>query len=205
MLRLFATLLLLAAAPLLLSACGDSDPKPDPAGIGMESAWTPVAEDALDHTQKMQRKRAFEAKDTMGKALVGKLMRAMEEGGPSAAIEVCHIEAPAIAAEVGKDKGVKIGRTAHRLRSGENRPPAWAADWVAAERKENAYVAHADGSLGVLLPISLQNPCMTCHGPADAIADDVRARLAELYPDDRATGFAPGDLRGYFWIEVPTP
>jgi hypothetical protein len=27
--------------------------------------------------------------------------------------------------------------------------------------------------------------------------------LAARYPDDRATGFAPGDLRGWFWVEVP--
>ncbi len=35
------------------------------------------------------------------------------------------------------------------------------------------------------------------------LAEGVGERLAELYPDDRATGFAPGELRGWFWMKVP--
>jgi hypothetical protein len=27
--------------------------------------------------------------------------------------------------------------------------------------------------------------------------------LAERYPADRAVGYAEGDLRGFFWAEVP--
>ena len=54
----------------------------------------------------------------------------------------------------------------------------------------------------MLLPIRLQPQCTMCHGPAAAIADEVRAEIAASYPDDRATGFATGDLRGWFWVEV---
>jgi hypothetical protein len=31
----------------------------------------------------------------------------------------------------------------------------------------------------------------------------VRAELDELYPHDRAVGYRTGDLRGWFWVEVP--
>jgi hypothetical protein len=31
----------------------------------------------------------------------------------------------------------------------------------------------------------------------------VREELAERYPADRATGFKVGDIRGWFWVEVP--
>jgi hypothetical protein len=31
----------------------------------------------------------------------------------------------------------------------------------------------------------------------------IGATLAVAYPGDRATGFAPGDLRGWMWAEVP--
>lgn len=54
-----------------------------------------------------------------------------------------------------------------------------------------------------MLPIKLKKACLTCHGPADTIAADVKSKLAELYPTDDATGFSEGDLRGWFWIEVP--
>jgi len=45
--------------------------------------------------------------------------------------------------------------------------------------------------------------CVVCHGDPAQIPDAVLAALAARYPDDRATGFAEGDLRGWFWVEVP--
>jgi len=30
----------------------------------------------------------------------------------------------------------------------------------------------------------------------------VKAEVARRYPRDQATGFAAGDLRGFFWVEV---
>lgn len=47
----------------------------------------------------------------------------------------------------------------------------------------------------------LQPMCLTCHG-AD-LAPDVQAAIAERYPDDRATGYRTGELRGVIWAELP--
>ena len=57
------------------------------------------------------------------------------------------------------------------------------------------------GRLGYLEPIYLQAMCLQCHG--SDLGSGVRERLAELYPEDRATGFAEGDFRGMFWVVVP--
>ena len=48
------------------------------------------------------------------------------------------------------------------------------------------------------------------YGDADAgegagIAADVLDALKKNYPDDQATGFEEGDLRGWFWVEVGGP
>ena len=43
--------------------------------------------------------------------------------------------------------------------------------------------------------------CLTCHGLDDTLEPEVRHRLAELYPDDAATGFSRGDLRGAFVVQ----
>ena len=48
-----------------------------------------------------------------------------------------------------------------------------------------------------------QRMCDSCHGPADRIDPAVQAMLAVRYPGDRATGFVEGQLRGWFWVEVP--
>ncbi|MBW2376809.1 MAG: DUF3365 domain-containing protein [Deltaproteobacteria bacterium] len=47
----------------------------------------------------------------------------------------------------------------------------------------------------------MQPLCVTCHGAE--LPPDLRARLAELYPEDQATGYAAGDFRGVFWVELP--
>ena len=51
--------------------------------------------------------------------------------------------------------------------------------------------------------IPTQKLCLGCHGKS--IAPEVKAKLAELYPEDKATGFSEGDLRGAFVVtrEVP--
>ncbi len=41
--------------------------------------------------------------------------------------------------------------------------------------------------------------CLVCHGGAE-VKPEVEARLAELYPDDRARGFGPGEMRGVFTL-----
>ena len=40
--------------------------------------------------------------------------------------------------------------------------------------------------------------CVTCHG--ETIAPSIAAKIDELYPADKATGFREGDLRGAFVV-----
>ena len=40
--------------------------------------------------------------------------------------------------------------------------------------------------------------CTKCHGTE--LKPEVKAKLAEFYPDDKATGFNKGDLRGAFVV-----
>ena len=40
--------------------------------------------------------------------------------------------------------------------------------------------------------------CLNCHGTK--IAPEVSQALAGLYPEDRATGFNEGDIRGAFVV-----
>jgi hypothetical protein len=40
--------------------------------------------------------------------------------------------------------------------------------------------------------------CLACHG--QAIAPSVAQKIAELYPNDKATGYSEGDIRGAFVV-----
>lgn len=133
------------------------------------------------------------------------LLAGMSEG-PAHAIDVCRLEAPAIAAAASVE-GVRVGRTSHRLRNPDNLPPAWVAPLLDDYVRDPTglaprAVALPDGRAGYVEPIVVQPLCLACHG--ESLAPEVAARLREAYPDDRATGFDVGDFRGLYWAELPT-
>jgi len=45
--------------------------------------------------------------------------------------------------------------------------------------------------------------CTNCHGPADALAPAVKARLQAEYPHDKATGYSVGQIRGAVTVKRP--
>lgn len=136
------------------------------------------------------------------------LQNALREGlanGPIEAVAACRIHAPRIAESHSQD-GVRVGRTSDRLRNPANAGPAWVLPVLEAYLASSAdrsprRVRLGEGRRGYVEPIVLQPLCATCHG--ESIAPDLAARIAELYPQDRAVGFRVGDLRGVFWAEFP--
>ncbi len=136
------------------------------------------------------------------------LQQALRAGlaeGPEQAIAACRLRAPEIAAALSVD-GVRMGRSSHRLRNPANVAPDWVApvlDAYAASTTglQPVTVELQDNRAGYIEPIVAQPLCLTCHG--ENLAGDIAARLAELYPDDQATGYRAGDLRGVFWVDYP--
>ena len=49
--------------------------------------------------------------------------------------------------------------------------------------------------------IAVEPVCLACHGKA--LSPETTTALRRHYPDDAATGFDAGDLRGALWVEVP--
>lgn len=123
--------------------------------------------------------------------------------GPAAAIDACRVEAPGIARKHSTD-GVKIGRTSDRLRNPANAGPDWVTPtlerWLANPDGREPVVVELDGErVGYVEPIVTQPMCLACHG--ETLSPAVADTIERLYPEDRATGFAAGDLRGVFWVE----
>ena len=188
---------LLLALALSLGAC--SQEAESPAG----GVWQPLERTALDAGQQAQLEQATAAKGAMMGSLMGALSGGLADKGPAGAIGICKERAPAIAQEVGAELGLTIGRTSHKLRNPSNSAPAWAQALLESSPAEQRFSSSDDGRLGVAFPIVLQPPCIACHGAATDLAPDVREALASGYPEDQATGYAVGDLRGWFWVEVP--
>lgn len=185
--------------------CGDSDvPQPKKnASPETKQVTAVVALTSLSADQEKQKLVAIAAKDALFKKLSGRLMSVIDSDGPAKAIDVCKSEAPAFGEQIEAEFGVEIGRTSFKLRNTTNGGPDWTASFVAAKVDEPTFVGLPDATLGALLPIHLKQKCTACHGDRDDLADDVREALDLHYPTDKATGFKEGDLRGWFWVEVP--
>ncbi|MFG0289764.1 MAG: DUF3365 domain-containing protein [Rhodopirellula sp. JB044] len=173
-----------------------------PETASVDEAGAPDVSIVADRTPSDEHQQPMlAAKDALQMQLSGRLMEAMAQG-PAAAIRVCNQEAPQIAASVGEEHGVRIGRVGVRLRNPNNTPPPWAKELTDSKTDVPTFVTLSDGHDAAWLPIKLQTQCLMCHGPTDQIAPVIKDQLARLYPNDRATGFAEGELRGWFWVEL---
>lgn len=138
-------------------------------------------------------------KQNLKQALIGGLQQ-----GPVEAINTCHLKAPQISQALsGED--IRLGRTSERLRNAANRPPRWVKPLLRSmssglRKPGPVVVALPQDRRGYVEPIMVQPLCLSCHGKN--LPADVSARIKELYPDDQATGYEPGDFRGLFWLEV---
>ncbi len=136
------------------------------------------------------------------------LKKALKSGlaeGPAAAIRVCRVKAPGIADALSVE-GVRMGRSSHKLRNPDNTAPDWVSPIMQsylddASSREPRLVELDGDRRGYVEPITVQPLCLTCHG--SELAPEVAEQVAELYPEDEATGFEAGDLRGVFWLEFP--
>ena len=157
--------------------------------------------------------RAQVAAKALQATLQTRLVEVLPTTGPVAAIDICRREAYAVAAEVGMQQGISLGRTSHKLRNPNNAPKPWAASVVAANAGNeyvdaNVYVVDSGSKVGVLQPIPMGDTCSLCHGTKSSDAGGRGGRARAAYPTDEATGFTTGDVRG--WIgggaeEVASP
>jgi hypothetical protein len=140
--------------------------------------------------------------DAYQTSLQAELSNALKQVGPVGAIGVCQSAAPAIADDLSAKGDLTVSRIARRNRNPDNAVPTeLEALYQQLERepvRDGAphVVTATLGNRAVFmraLPMK-DEPCAQCHGPA--IAADVQAAIDAVYPDDRATGFAAGDLRG---------
>jgi len=206
----------------LLTACAqEAPPTPAPPAAPPASAAAPLGPDPTPAVDLLAGTsdpggdpdlgRASAAARMVGLQLKQRMMKAMADGGADGAIRVCADEAQGLTALIQGRTGVRVGRSSRRLRNPANAGPDWVQAWLtendgkpASEVSPMEAIVDTPGGrkARVALPIGVDAPCLLCHGAGDALAPGIRAMLSERYPEDAATGYAAGDLRGVLWAEA---
>lgn len=142
-------------------------------------------------------------------ALQKELKGAMQTGGPVAAIGVCNTQAMPITRKAATEHGLHLSRVSLKNRN----PVNLANEWQAAvlndfEQQKEAgkdpaglawsETVSVDGvkEFRFMKAIPTAAVCLNCHGTE--VSPEVSQVLAGLYPEDRATGYSEGDIRGAF-------
>ncbi len=167
------------------------------------------ADDAA--TRPLQAQAASLAADYAGR-LKAELSGAMEADGPLAALSVCHEAAPAIAADLSRSSGWSVARTSLKPRNASSAPDEYER---AVMNSFSARIANGESAAGMVSAevveqkghrvfrfvkaIPTASNCLICHG--GDVKPELKQKISELYPDDRATGFKLGDMRGVFTLQ----
>lgn len=150
-------------------------------------------------------RRAHEEVEQIKQNFRKALQEALTANGPAKSVDKCKIEAPKVGA-VSKES-IEVGRTSHKLRNRSNAPRGWVkpilekwAKLKAAEVPKHELVNLGPNHWGYVEPIFVEALCLNCHGKN--VAPLVKSAIKSGYPNDEATGFEVGQLRGLFWAEV---
>ena len=128
-------------------------------------------------------------------------------------IEFCSGRALALTDSVSGSlgEGISIKRVSEKARNPANAPDASelealrhfaAALGETGELPEDWVQRTPAGELRYYRPLTMQPICLACHGDPATMNPLVLDALGEAYPEDLATGYETGDLRGLVRVTV---
>ena len=166
---------------------------------------TTVSDDELE----TYRAKGDQITDAAQSVLLRELTAAMKAGGPPNAVAYCNSRAQLIMDSVSEAEGVWVRRTTDRTRNlrdeqmNEREIEAFSRLRSALQEggKPITMVDDEGMTIEYYRPILIKEPCLACHGtPGETIADETMEVIKDAYPNDQATGYKVGDLRGMWHL-----
>ena len=137
------------------------------------------------------------------------LKNAITEDGLEYAIEICNIDALNITDSISESESVQIKRLAKKYRNPVNETDSaeselfksYILEWLGGRQLNPKIIPDDNGHPVYYSPIYVGKLCLNCHGEIGTNIDSKLAKLInELYPEDKATNFKQGQLRGMWSI-----
>ncbi len=166
---------------------------------------------ASAETESAAIEKGSKASAALLQKLGGELKAQMQSGGPINALHFCSQNALHLTDEVGRENGVQIKRVSLKNRNPVNRSNA--QEQMVLEEWQNllskgetlpdyTLKSSPNGGYTFYKPIVINNDaCLKCHG--DIASDSPLGKeIRALYPEDKATGYKMGDLRGMISVTM---
>jgi len=139
------------------------------------------------------------------KVLLANVMTAMKTGGPVNAVSFCNIHAIPLTDSLAGEYNCIIQRVSDKYRNQANKLSEADADILAKMSSFNPMkpvLVSENGRMVYYKPIKIAMPaCLKCHG---SLGKEIDSKTLEIinqkYPNDLATGYKEGDLRGLWKI-----
>jgi len=191
---------------MALTGCKDSPNAKPAAGTGAGVPATDpgdIVESGISYQEKgMEYAMATQA--ALGKALQSK----MQEEGIQGAIGFCKVEALPITDSLSGKFGVDISRITDKPRNPVNEANAEEMKFISKIKSElgtgqppEPLVVRQGDDTNFYYPILTNTMCLKCHGSPEAdIQPRVLGIIAELYPEDQATGYGNNQFRGLWKV-----
>lgn len=166
-------------------------------------------------SQKLLENQAKQKLQPFAKQLKQTLKTSVKQGGLPQGIKVCSKVANEFALQHSTE-GWTISRTSLKYRNPKNKPNAWLEQQLQTLEKMKDKGVTADKLLlselvttasgnefRLVKAIPTGKLCLNCHGTN--LSKQVQQTLTQLYPNDLATGFDLGDIRGAFVVTKTLP
>ena len=165
-----------------------------------------------DSLEKALKDTAYKAAMITQRVLGKKLHALVKAKGPEHAVEFCSNEARKLTDSVSKALGLNIKRLAKKYRNPKNETigkdsiifKKYILDWLGHQPLPEKIIPDEEGHPVYYNPIKVSHFCLTCHGePGKTMNPELAEKIKQHYPDDKATGFKDGQLRGMWVITFP--
>jgi hypothetical protein len=167
----------------------------------------------VDSSEAALKQRAAAIAKEAFSELSSNLLAAITRTGLNDALPYCSDKAIPITKAVAAKNGVGLSRVTHKARNPANKASEaelavirqFQSELTAQHAPAPIAATNATQAVSVYIPIVISNPlCLMCHGkPGTEVSTELQATIRRLYPDDQATGFALGDLRGAWRVGFP--
>jgi hypothetical protein len=151
-----------------------------------------------------------EVTNTVQAVLIGELSAKVKEENLLEAISYCNVRAYPLVDSLSRVFDVEIKRASNRFRNVQDAPDGLESQLLDAYQysfekgttlNDNIQEYEAE-YLIYTKPILAASPmCLECHGKD--VDTTVKARLAVLYPEDKALNHQLNDLRGMWSVKIP--